>query len=289
MNNWPPAPKGTYYCICDELDKREDFWRSSVYRQEKVDNVPRYRWYKLALNSVCELEIHDKAYDIEGANFRDLKVYFKAIDWVAHNDPKALEYIMADLCNAVFPIVKSELIRNLQELGFYKACDIVQKHLRTKAPDLVRAYERRRRKVLKDLTNYAKDVSQRSNVLDSMRTNYPDKLYTKDPELVECLSAMLNVNKPGWLYTLDDNIDNILWLFKADKELLEHLFGDALCIEIKDLFIKPLIQLELYELVTFFKTCIPIIESDYPYYNIPPFIGRVDDLFDNDDISAMDS
>lgn len=273
MKNWPPAPKGTFYYICDQFEQESDpFSKEWDYTEEIVDGKKRYRWYKHALNSVHELIECDRWFDISPHNFEEFNYLFEGVQWVTKNDPRSLEYIMSELTPTVNQIVKDKLIEILKDFEYFDACAIIKEHLKSKPNDPVQAYEQKRKRVLKKIEPYAKTIEDKSSLLQSLRLSSYDKMQSKEQHLVEAFSVLLNLDRDGGLKKLQENIDDLDWLYKNDQDLLAHLFSDELCLETKDLFLKPFIILEEYELLTFFKTKIPVFQTDFPYYEIPPYI-----------------
>ncbi len=274
MKKWPPAPKGTYYYICEKLDAKEDSFQDSLdYDEEIIDGQKRYRWYKNALNSVHELILFDKHFDISPHKFEEFNYLFEGVLWVTKNDPKSLEYIMSELTPTVNQVVKDKLLEIIKGTGCFDSCAIIQKHLGSKPNDPVQAYEQKRRSVVKKLEAYAKTIVEKSSLLQSLMHSAFDKMDSKEPRLVEAFGVLLNIDRHEGLKSLKDNIDELVWLYINDRELLAHLFSEELCLETKDLFLKPFITLEQYELLTFFKTNIPVLQTGFPYYKIPTYIS----------------
>ena len=161
-----------YYDEIEKLDPSEEM----DYSWEMVDGQPRYRWYKNSINAVHLIECSDNHHDIEGSSFSDLKIYYESVDWVAHNDPEALVYIMSKITKPVTHVVKKKFLECLEALKCYEACAIVKESLVSFPVPEERTHLRKRKKALKDIETFVAFMDSASNLLFQLKTEEPQKL-----------------------------------------------------------------------------------------------------------------
>ncbi len=264
-----------FYDIIENMDFEEE----DEYSWEIIDGQPRYRWYKDALNSVHLIECSDANHNIDNENFSDLKPWYDGVKWVTQNDPEALKYIMGVLTEPVTHIVKEKFLDNLKKLEYYKACAIVNEHLRSYPVPKERTLKRNKEKSLSDISFLVIRIKSTSDLLYKAKTKQQHKLH--DEELKECLGALLNID--GLLGgNIEKEILAMEWLRENSPDDVKNQFTEKVCIEIKDQLIRILSEYEKYKLCSFLKELIETYGLP-DYYNIPPYIPKENFLFDDMD------
>lgn len=265
----------------DEIEKL-DSSQQMDYSWEMVDGQPRYRWYKNSINAVHLIECSDNNHDIENSSFSDLKPYYDSVDWVAHNDPEALVYIMSKITKPVTYIVKKKFLEGLEALKCYEACAIVKESLVSFPVPEERTHQRKREKALEDIETFVAFMDSASNLLFKLKTEEPQKLYIE--ELKESLGTILNID--GLISKhIPLAIDAMEWLRENSPDDLKKQYSQKVCIEIKDQLIGLFAKNEKFKLCTFIQDILKT--NDLPgYFEIPPFNPNLisEDLdFDSDE------
>ncbi len=270
MKKRPPAPEGSFYSISNKLE--ESNWvKAHEYNWEHIDGMPRYRWYKYALNAVSSISQCDENFDINQTDFSHLKTYFEAVEWVAQKDPKALIYIMDKLTAAVTQIVKEKFIFHLAKLEYYKSCHIVKSYLQSYPVPARRTYIRKQKGALKNInTNIIEILKARSAVLQQLKKDVPEKFKNPNKETADAFSILLNIDNTNGLETIERNLPDMLWLYTNNPKSLTHLFDLCIYAEIKDLFIEAIANTQEFELCILLKNAIKTIDCE-DYYKVPPY------------------
>ncbi len=250
----------------DELDKIDP--EDEVdYCWEMIDGMPRYRWYKNALNTLYFIEICDDKFDIEDSCFSDLKYHYDSVHWVAQNDPEALEYIMSELQKPVTHIVKKKFLENLEKLEYYRACGIVKEHLVSHQAPAERTFIREKEKAFKNIDYLMTRINTSSELLYEYKTENQEELY--DKKLEKNMGVLFTV---AGMYKDDvfREVGVMDWFRENSPEDLEKMFDKKICKEIKDQVLNIAAKLEKFELCNFLKQIIKTYEfSDY--FEVPPY------------------
>lgn len=251
----------------DEVEKMSPD-AADDFDMEEIDGQPRYRWYKNALNSTYFIEQTDKRVDIDNIFFYDLEDYFISVDWVFRNDCETLVFIMGERIAPVTEPVKEKFLFHLTKMGYYGACAVVKEHLRSYPVPPERTFNRKKEKVLKDVSEkIARKLYSTSKQLFEFKINDKEKLF--DPDKQVAFGVILNINGMDKDYILN-SLDSLIWLYNNSREELDNLFNKVMCVEIKDAFIKILSDKELFDLCIYFQIRIAIFNMDF-YYDIPPY------------------
>ena len=252
-----------YYAIIEGMSNLQ----SAAYQWEIIDGRKRYRWYKLALNSVHLIESCDADHDIEDQDFSDMKEFYDCVEWVAKNDPEALVYIMGTLTKPVPHIVKEKLVFHLSQLDYYNSVAIVKNHLASHPGDKKRYFNRRKEKAIKNIElNIVKRYKEISDQLYKYKTEEKHKLF--DENLTDAFGVVLNPSISR--KEMSDSLASMEWLRVNDPEALKQKLSIKMCKEVKDKLLKSLAEEELYELYTFINQCIETYKMDF-YFDIPPY------------------
>lgn len=258
-----------YYDECKKM-KQLQLW---AYQDEVIDGKPRYRWYKLALNSVYMISMCDDNHDIDKQDFSDLKTWYEATDWVAQNAPDALVHIMHDCIQPVTAIVKEKLLEGLSRLGYFKASATVQKHLGSYAVPKERTKKRYLEKAEKYIeTNVVSIMNANCSMLENFKKKYPEKLVgNKDTDFNQSLAVILNIGS----YLRNEYLDNSLlymeWMRVNTPEQLKELFSFEVSIEIKEQLLGIIVDEEFFRLHKFINETI-IEKTTLFYFEVPPYI-----------------
>ncbi len=270
MKKRPPAPEGSFYNISNELEKN-NWVKAHEYNWEHIDGMPRYRWYKYALNAVASINQCDKDFDINQTDFSHLKSYFDAVEWVAQKDSKSLIYIMEKLTPPVTQIVKDKFILHLSKLEYYKSCHIAQTYLHSYPVPLRRTFIRKQKEALKNInTHIIETLKSRSTVMQQLKRDVPEKFKNPNQETQDAFSILLNIDSQNGIETINKQLGNMLWLYKNNRNALSHLFDIKIYAEIKDVFLTALESTQEYGLYILLRDAIQTNASD-DYYLIPPY------------------
>ncbi|MEN8116361.1 MAG: hypothetical protein ABFS16_05250 [Bacteroidota bacterium] len=254
-----------------ELNKKSR-WEAMAYRDELVDGKPRYRWYKLALNSVYMISGCDDKFDIDHCDFSDLTVWFDAVEWVAQNDPGALQHIMSERNPAVTDIVKQKLLDGLSRLSYYKSCQIVQKYLVSYPVPEERTLKRYKEKAIKEINSSV--VSTMKNTcewLEKLKAEKTEMLFSEDNKKRQALSVLLNIDFFLHDEQLDKSLNFMEWMHINAPDQLKELFLFEISLEIKEQLLQKISNAELYRLHTFINKTITVKSTRF-YYEVPPYI-----------------
>lgn len=252
----------------DEV-KKLDADNEDDYLWEMVDGQPRYRWYKNSINSVHLIECSDNNHDIKDESFSDLKTYYESVNWVAHNDPKALVHIMGTITKPVTHIVKRKFIECLEALKYYEACAIVEESLVSIPAPKERTHERKREKALVDIKRFVGSVESASIVLFNLKKEDFRNLDVDDEDIKNSLGTLLNIDGLFNDY-IPQAIDAMEWLRENFPEDLKKQYAQKICIEIKDQLIGIVARYEKFKLCKFLKEILNTHELP-GYFEIPPY------------------
>jgi len=235
----------------------------AAYQDEIIDGKPRYRWYKLALNSVYMISGCDDKFDIDHCDFSDLCDWYEAAEWVAQNDTEALKHIMKDRVPPVTDIVKEKLLAGLSGLSYYKSSAIVKKYLVSFPVPCERTKNRYREKAEKYIESHVVSILKGNyQMLEKMKKEQPDKLFDKNMQ--QALSVILSVE----FHLNDEYLDKSLlymeWMRINDADSLKKMFSFELSIDIKEQLLRLLTEAEFYRLYTFINDA--IIEKSSAFY-----------------------
>jgi len=270
----------------DEIKQKshEERW---MYSDEVVDGKPRYRWYKMALSTVDLISGCDDKFDIARCSFKDLAPWYEAAEWVALNDPEALVHIMRNLIPPVNNLVKQKLMEGLSREGDYKACAIVQQHLRSFPVPEERTFSRRKKKAVEYINMHVINVVKGNCAqLEKFKADCPDKLLSNDPEIQKALSVALHIEFFLFGECLDKSLGYLEWMRLNAPDELKQLFSFSICPETKEQLLKLFEKAELFRLHTFIDKCITIKPDDF-YYLAQPYVRSrrdiLSDYIDMDD------
>ncbi len=261
----------------EEINKksRDESW---AYMEEMIDGKPRYRWYKLALNSVYMISDLDDKFDIDHRSFSDLGVWYEAAEWVAANDPEALVHIMAELVPPVTDIVKQKLLEGLTREGHYMACAIVEQHLQSYPVPEERTFKRYKAKAVDCInTRIVNILKGNCKQLETIKIDHRDKLFSEDPEIEKALSVLAHIEFTLYGEHLEESLRYLEWLRINDPDELKQLFSFSVCLEMKEQILTLLEKAELFHLYTLIDKCISIKPSDF-YCKIQPYVRSPRDI-----------
>lgn len=270
-----------YYKEVEKMDMET----ATSFDWEKIDGQPRYRWYKNARNSVELIARYDNHHEIKDHDYSDHKLYFDSIEWVTQNDPEALEYIMGTLSKPVTQLVKDKIIHQLTKLGYYEACAIVKKHLRSYPVPEERTFQRKRAEAIKEVElHFVNHVKNISIGLYKFKTEEKHKLF--DESLQDAFGWLLRI-RPVYKNLMIKRLPQLEWLYENSPKDAKKLFSFKACTEIKEQFLQILADNEYFKLCSFIDKNLEVHEMDF-YYKIPPFVpeqknGLIDPLFDDDE------
>ena len=264
-----------------------DNFTASDYDWEEVDGMPRYRWYKNALNSVHMILDCDEKFDIDHADFSDLEYWYNSAEWVANNDEEALKYIYTELVPPVTQIVKDKYIACLTDLGYYKSCAMAMKYLQSYPVPPERTLKRKKEKAVKNINDkLVAQIKSLDEMLVRFKTDYRDKLYDQDKDLQQSFGALLNLHAQFYGQELYDCLENMEWMRLNALHNLEELFSVEISLEIKEQLLKLLTQNELYHLHELLDKTIKEKPTSF-YYEIPAYERSpreiLGEFFDMDD------
>lgn len=264
-----------------------DCFAAMDYDWQEVDGMPRYRWYKNALNSVHMILDCDEKFDIDQADFSDLKYWYDSTEWVANNDEEALIYIYTDLIPPVTQVVKDKYIGCLTSLGYYKSCAIAMKCLKSYPVPRERTLGRKKGKAVKNINdNLVSRIKGLDETLVKFKTDCPDKLNNPNESLRQSLSFLLNLHAQFYGQQLDNCLKDMEWMRLNAPQSLEEIFSVEVSLEIKDQLMQLLSQNELYRLHELLDKTIKVKPASF-YYEIPAYEKSPGDIlsefFDMDD------
>ncbi|MCY1722138.1 hypothetical protein OU798_17425 [Prolixibacteraceae bacterium Z1-6] len=247
-------------------------WQLAAYDEDIIDGKPRYRWYKLALNSVYMISTCDDKFDIDHCDFSDLTVWYDAAEWVAQNDPEALQHIMGERIPPVTDIVKEKLMAGLSNLGHFKSCAIVKKYLQSYPVPKERTKKRYLQKAIKYIkSNVVSGLKGSSQMLEKLKNEKLELFYDEDIEKQNALSVIVHI---GFLLRDDRLVNSLLymeWMRTNAPTELKEMFTLEVSKEIKDQLLCLIKDAELYRLYTFMNEVIAIKPSKY-YFEIRPYV-----------------
>ncbi|WP_297093321.1 hypothetical protein [uncultured Draconibacterium sp.] len=253
----------------------------NAYMEEMVDGKPRYRWYKLALNSVYMIADLDDKFDIDHRSFSDLEVWYEAAEWVAVNDREALVHIMAELVPPVTDIVKQKLLEGLIREGHYKACAIVKQHLQSNPVPEERTFKRNKAKAVDCIkTRIVNILKGNCKQLEAIKNDHRDKLFSEDPEIQKALSVLVHIEFTLYGERLEESLRYLEWLRLNDPDELKQLFSISVSLEIKEQILSLLEKAELFHLYNIIDKCISIKPSSF-YCHIQPYVRSSRDILGN--------
>uniref|UniRef100_UPI0032166BF4 hypothetical protein n=1 Tax=uncultured Draconibacterium sp. TaxID=1573823 RepID=UPI0032166BF4 len=257
-----------YYDECKNMSG----WQLAAYQDDIIDGKPRYRWYKLALNSVYMISMCDDKFDIDHCDFKDLKVWYDAAEWVAINDPEALQHIMGERIPPVTDIVKEKLMAGLINLGYYKSCSIVKKHLNSYPVPEERTKERYLQKAIKYLdSNVVSTLRGSSQMLEKLKKEKLEIFYEEDIKSQNALSVIVHIGFHLNGEKLDNSLLYMEWMRTNALGKLKEMFSLQVSKEIKDQLLCFIKDAEFYRLYTFIDNTISVKSSEY-YFEIRPYV-----------------
>lgn len=259
-----------------------------AYQDEIVDGKPRYRWYKLALNSVYMISDCDDKFDIHHCDFNDLCEWYEAAEWVAKNDADALKHIMQDRIPPVNDIVKEKLLAGLSRLGYYKSSAIVKKYLLAFPVSGERTKNRYLAKAEKYIETHVVGTLKGSyQMLEKLKKEQPDKLFDKNMQ--QALSVLLSIEFHLYDKCLDESLLYMEWMRINAPDKLKDMFSFELSVAIKEQLLRLLTEAELYRLHILIDAAIKEKSSAF-YMEIPRYVrnprdilSRYIDMDDDDD------
>ncbi len=267
--------------------EKMDFRVAMGYEWQEVDGKPRYRWYKYALNSVHMILDCDKKFDIDHADFSDLKVWYDSAEWVANNDEEALKYIYTELVPPVTQIVKDKYIECLTSLGYYKSCAMAMKYIKSYPVPKERTLERKKKKAIENIEKrLVLSLKSMDQMLVKFKAEIPEKLNSPNDELRHSFSVLLNLEAKFYGEASDKSLAYMEWMRLNAPDSLEKIFSIELSLEIKNQLLQMLTENELYRLHELLDKTIKVKAASF-YYEIPAYERNPRDIlgefFDTDD------
>ncbi len=257
-------PANHYSMFYDELKKR-DLFECDQYAWELVDGKPRYRWYKEAQTAIPLIAECEKKHDITHSDFADLEVYFTSMNWVACNDPGALQYILARRSNPVSRSVKEKILQYLEKFQYFEACGLVKLFLATQPMPKERNFRLLLDKALYDIKSLVSHIQSASQILYTLKTLEPHKL--DDVMLRDSLAIVL-----GFDEFHGKRIARIMtaleWLMENAPLELKNQFNMLVCTEIKDEAILLFLKYEKFAICSWLEQALTTYQIP-GYYSIP--------------------
>lgn len=254
----------------NDVDKMDSF-KARDYQWQEVDGKPRYRWYKYALNSVHMILDCDKNFDIDHADFSDLKVWYDSAEWVAKNDEDALKYIYTELVPPVTRIVKDKYIDCLSNLGHYKSCAMAMKHIKSYPVPHERTLERKKKKAIENIEkSLVLSLKGMDQMLVKFKAEIPEKLNSSKDELRRSFSVLLNLEARFYGEASGKSLEYMEWMRENAPDKLEEIFSIEISLEIKNQLLDLLTEKELYRLHEFLDKTIRVKPASF-YYEVPAY------------------